>query len=215
MENDHDGQLNLWPSFTDLMTTLFFVMLVLYVLTFARLKMQQIETEKSKEATEQQLKTIKDIQAAVKQLPTRYFEYDSTFKRFTLKQQIQFENKKDVISDADAPTLIGVGRSIASLLDTLKANYKEKDISYMIVIEGMASKLRFPDNYGLSYKRALAVYNLWQQHGIHFDPSVAEVQIAGSGERGIGRFNEDGNGGRDSMNQRILIQIIPKIGKID
>ena len=43
-----------WPSFTDLMTSLFFIMLVLYVLTYLKLTNQQ-------KATEQQLNKIKEI----------------------------------------------------------------------------------------------------------------------------------------------------------
>ena len=63
-----------WASFTDLMISLFFIMLVLYVLTFVRLKIQQ-------KATEAQLNKIKEIQAAVKELPQEYFTYQSEFKR--------------------------------------------------------------------------------------------------------------------------------------
>ena len=68
-----------WPSFTDLMTSLFFIMLVLYVLTYLKLTNQQ-------RATEQQLNKIKEIQAAVKELPQDYFQYDSEYKRFSLVQ---------------------------------------------------------------------------------------------------------------------------------
>jgi N-glycosylase/DNA lyase len=70
-----------WPSFADLMTSLFFIMLVLYVLTYLKLTNQQ-------RATEQQLNKIKEIQAAVKELPQNYFQYDSIYKRFSLVQNI-------------------------------------------------------------------------------------------------------------------------------
>lgn len=52
----------------------------------------------------------------------------------------------------------------------------------------MASNDNFIDNFPLSYKRAWAVQKLWEQHEIMSDPSVCEVQIAGSGTGGIGRF---------------------------
>ena len=74
----------------------------------------------------------------------------------------------------------------------------------------MASKDAYKENYPLSYKRALMVKNLWENQGIEFDQSVCELQIAGSGTGGIGRYDEK----IESKNQRILIQIMPKIGNI-
>ena len=70
------------------MTSLFFIMLVLFVLTIAMMKRQQA-------ATEMQLKKIKEIQAAVKELPEDYFAYDTIYKRFSLKQNIEFELNTD------------------------------------------------------------------------------------------------------------------------
>ena len=64
-------------------------MLVLYVLTYLKLTNQQ-------KATEQQLNKIKEIQAAVKELPKEYFQYDSIYKRFSLVQNVEFEKGKDI-----------------------------------------------------------------------------------------------------------------------
>ncbi|MDX2000893.1 MAG: hypothetical protein SFW35_00545 [Chitinophagales bacterium] len=192
-----------WPSFTDLMTSLFFIMLVLYVLTYIKLTNQQ-------RATELQLNKIKEIQAAVKELPRQYFQYDSIYKRFSLVKNIEFEPRSDVISRNDIQYLLGVGRSIRELITKLKYTYQNQDIKYVIIIEGMASKDNYPDNFPLSYKRALAVLKLWQQRAAMPDQSVCEIQIAGSGTGGIGRFSSY----EEKKNQRILIQIVPKIGEI-
>jgi outer membrane protein OmpA-like peptidoglycan-associated protein len=192
-----------WPSFTDLMTSLFFIMLVLYVLTYLKLTNQQ-------KATEQQLNQIKEIQAAVKELPKQYFQYDSIYKRFSLVQNVEFEAGKDNISFNDERYLIKVGQSIQKLINKLKTKYIHQDIKYVVIIEGMASNDWYIDNYPLSYKRAWAVMKLWQRYGIMPDQSVCEVQVAGSGTGGIGRFPV-----KDEIkNQRILIQIVPKIGEI-
>lgn len=192
-----------WPSFSDLMMSLFFIMLVLYVLTYLKLTNQQ-------RATQEQLNKITEIQAAVKALPDEFFAYDSVYKRFSLVQNIEFERGKDVIQGQDVQYLTRVGRSISNLIDTLKTKYVGQDIKYVVIIEGMASKDNYPDNYTLSYRRALAVQNLWNQQNIRFDQSVCEVQVAGSGIGGIGRFPP----AEETKNQRILIQIVPKIGKI-
>jgi len=192
-----------WPSFTDLMTSLFFIMLVLYVLTYLKLANQQ-------KATEQQLNKIKEIQNAVKELPREYFQYDSIYKRFSLVQNIEFEDGKDIIKEKDIEYLINVGNSIRTLIATLKNKYAEQDIKYVVIIEGMASNDNYSDNFPLSYKRAWAVQKLWQQRGIMPDQSVCEIQVAGSGTGGIGRFSSK----EERKNQRILIQIVPKIGEI-
>jgi len=192
-----------WPSFTDLMTSLFFIMLVLYVLTYLKLTHQQ-------KVTQDQLDKIQEIQTAVTELPREYFAYDEVLKRFSLVENVEFEIGKDIINDNDKEYLTNVGISIRNLINTLKTKYSGQDIRYVVIIEGMASNDSYLDNYPLSYKRALAVLELWQEQNIILDESICEVQIAGSGVGGIGRFLPS----EESRNQRILIQIVPKIGDL-
>lgn len=192
-----------WPSFTDLMTSLFFIMLVLYVLTYLKLTNQQ-------KATEQQLNKIKEIQSAVKELPKEFFVYDSGYKRFSLVRSIEFEPREDIIKGKDIQYLVDVGNSIKTLIQRLKYEYSTQDIKYVVIIEGMASNDNYIDNFPLSYKRAWAVQKLWQQKNIMPDQSICEIQVAGSGTGGIGRYP----GNEERKNQRILIQIVPKIGEI-
>jgi hypothetical protein len=54
-----------WPSFADLMTSLFFIMLVLYVLTYLKLTNERRIIENQKKVTEQQLNKINEIQKAL------------------------------------------------------------------------------------------------------------------------------------------------------
>ena len=191
-----------WASFTDLMISLFFIMLVLYVLTFVRLKIQQ-------KATEEQLNKIREIQVAVKELPQDYFAYQSDYKRFTLKKQIQFASGKSEITGNDKDYLLTVGKSIETLITKLKTKYQNENIKYLIVIEGMASKDSYALNDILSYQRALALSRLWKDNSIKFDEQYCELQIAGSGTGGIGRSKVEAD------NQQFLIQIVPKIGDIE
>jgi flagellar motor protein MotB len=164
-----------WPSFTDLMTSLFFIMLVLYVLTYVKLTVQQRRIEEEKKVTEQQLKKIREIQDAVKELPEQYFAYDTQYKRFSLTQDVRFEKMSDVISQQDETYLVSVGSAINALINTLKTKYAGQDIKYLVVIEGMASMDGYRDNFPLSYKRAWAVLKLWQQYRVVPDQSICEV----------------------------------------
>jgi outer membrane protein OmpA-like peptidoglycan-associated protein len=192
-----------WPSFTDLMTSLFFIMLVLYVLTFIKLKIQQ-------QATEAQLNKIKEIQSAVRELPQKYFTYQPEYKRFSLNEQIQFGVGKSDIREVYTVYLFEVGRSIQNLIVKLKSQYQNENIKYLIVIEGMASNDGYIYNDDLSFQRALSLFKFWKNKGIVFDPNFCELQIAGSGIGGIGRYA----GKEEYKNQRFLIQIVPKIGDI-
>jgi len=193
-----------WASYADLMTSLFFIMLVLFVLTVVLMKKQA-------KATEEELKKIKEIENSVSNLPAEYFEYQPEYKRHSIKQQIQFPSGSSEISSEYSWYLTNVGNSIVGLITRLNQEFKGENIKYMVVIEGMASKDQYPYNFELSYQRALALYRFWLQNNIRFDSNVCEVQIAGSGTGGVGRYIESKD---EYKNQRFLIQIIPKIGKM-
>ena len=190
-----------WTSYTDLMTSLFFVMLTLYVLTVAVLKAQQ-------EATEAELRKIKEIQNATSSLDPTLFLYQPEYKRFVLRRQIQFAAGKSVIPASDEAYLYRVGQSLKTLIKDLGERYQGQDIKYLVVIEGMASLDSYAYNDELSYQRALALHRFWIRNSLRPDPEVCEMVVAGSGIEGVGRDP------LETLNQRILIQIIPKIGTI-
>jgi outer membrane protein OmpA-like peptidoglycan-associated protein len=194
-----------WISYSDLMTSLFFIMMVLFVVTIGYLQYQ-------KNATEKQLEKIQELQTAIQNLPANYFDYQPHYKRFKLNKQIQFNIGSSYIQPKYHNYLIDVGKSINNLIDSLYSNekYRNFDIKYLVVIEGMASKDRYPYNFNLSYQRALALYNLWKSEGIIFEPEKCEVQIAGSGIEGVREFS----GKEEYKNQQFLIHIVPKLGKI-
>lgn len=194
-----------WISYSDLMTSLFFVMLVLFVVTIGYLK-YNLDT------TEEQLKKIQELQTAVQKLPEQYFEYQAEYKRFKLNKQIQFQSGCSDINTSYYDYLIEVGRSISSLLTELKNQdkFEKFDIKYLVVIEGMASRDNFSRNFELSYERALSLYRFWESQGITFNASDCEIQISGSGTEGIREYS----GQDEYKNQQFLIHIIPKMGKI-
>lgn len=213
-----------WPSYSDLMTSLFFLMLVMFVLTIISLRNSILEAERLQRVSEEQLQNVQQLQEAVKQLPDDYFEEDASNKRWILKKTYSPNFKAadfDIRVLNDTTKLIEVGESLMGVIKKLNImkedpRYKDMDITYLVVIEGMASKDSYYDNDALSYKRALSLYYLWKRNGISFEKSQCEVQVSGSGIRGRGRFNEDGSSPDEEVkNQRIIIQIVPKIGKLD
>ena len=219
-----------WVSYSDMMTSLFFIMLLLFVLSSAGMFLQ-------KKASEEQLKRLEEVQTTIEQLDTRYFEEDSINKRWNLRQEFtpKFNTSKYDIKDVNLQThaplndtiqLIKVGNSLLKVVENLnklklQPTYKDMNLSFLVVIEGMASKDNYFDNDDLSYRRALSLYYLWRENGVSFEDSDCEVQVSGSGVRGIGRIVPPPTASPkeaydiERQNQRIVIQIVPKIGHLD
>lgn len=191
-----------WTSYSDLMTSLFFIMLVLFVLVIVLL-------HKRMEATERELIEIKLVQKSTKDLSKQYFEYNPFYKKYVLKVHCFFEELHYEIGELPTGTRI----QLAAAGDEIqKFLLKHKDNKYLLIIEGQASRnsMRWTDrNYDLSFERAYSLMKYWKDDcGINFGNNC-EVQIAGSGD---GRYNietmRDQN--IEANNQRFLIHIIPK-----
>lgn len=191
-----------WTSYSDLMTSLFFVMLVLFILVIVLL-------HKRMEATEAQLQEIKKVEESTKDLSKDYFKYRPDYKKYVLNIQVRFPAGKSDLNDiaaedkeAQLSKLAKAGEEIQNFLK------KHNENQYVLIIEGQASKDNYSFNYELSYQRALALMRYWiEDKGIKFDKNC-EILISGSGD---GRL--DTHSMRESVerdNQRFLIHILPK-----
>lgn len=213
-----------WTSYSDLMTSLFFVMLVLFVLANAMLKnkvdeveeqnvaieKQKVIAEKQKEATEKELAKIREIEASIKAIDHKYFEYNPLHKKHILKINVQFTKGSSDIEDippAQRQELVAAGRAIAEFLRN-----SPDGVKYLLIIEGQASNDDYPYNDQLSFERALVLKRLWKGSGLSFSDKC-EVIVAGSGKDGVLRAQPDNES--NEKNQRFLIHIIPKPGVIE
>ena len=95
----HKQESYFWTSYSDLMTSLFFVMLVLFVLASAMLKNKIDEAERRKEATERELAKIREIEESIEAIDPNFFEYNSKHKKHILKINVQFQKGSSNISD--------------------------------------------------------------------------------------------------------------------
>ncbi len=208
-----------WTSYSDLMTSLFFIMLTLFVLVIVLL-------HKRMEATEKQLEEIKKVEASTKELGrTKYYAYRPEYKKFVLNVRCYFDELKSGLADLQTNTqdLRNAGMEIEQFLARNKNN------KYLLIIEGQASR-NSPQwterNYRLSFQRALTLMKFWKDIcRIDFGANC-EIQIAGSGD---GRYNFGYTGGeyterfkeldatlmrergdKEKDNQRFIIHVIPK-----
>lgn len=219
METDHDF---FWPGFADLMTGLFAVMLVLFVLSFKLFKDRELRLKEY--ATQYQ--NIAELEMALQRLDnSEYFEYQAQNRRYELKVPVYFDQWESEIKPQYRENLVKAGKQLQGLLQEAdrQSIENEQDVKYIVIVEGMAA--RDPSNtarnrdprfiqetYLLSYRRALALVNLWKEYGISFEKDKFEIIISGSGIYGAGRYARKRDEG---MNKRFLIQILPKTGQLE
>ncbi|MDR0603774.1 MAG: hypothetical protein LBG80_05665 [Bacteroidales bacterium] len=212
-----------WTSYSDLMTSLFFVMLVLFILVIVLLHNKMREIEKEREASQEQLDKIREIEASVKNIDSTYFVYDSTYKRHTLRDiHVSFHSESADITDiplGDRRRLLDVGKSILTFVND--AVSKNPNVKYLLIIEGQSSISNYnnPDecrnNDVLSYRRALSLIRYWNDNNKIFNPDICEVIISGSGTSSPFKEPEYLPSGKvNYANQRFVIHIIPKPGTI-
>ena len=211
-----------WTSYSDLMTSLFFAMLVLFVVivvAMGTVNKQLKEALNRAEVTIEQQNQVLKLQEQFQTLASSTsLDYDEDKRMFYAKDFVGieiFQPNQDVIKQEFLEKVDQVGKDIKNILDSL--NQSSNNFKYQLVIEGTAAipyrelctGTFNPDNiemYLLSYRRALALYQRWKH--LNLRKSNTEIIIAGSGFNGINRDlkNEDNN-------KRFVIQIIPKIDK--
>jgi len=233
MKHKRDGGF-FWASFSDLMTSLFFIVLVLYILTYILLKRKEKELQITVDDLKHKLEVFELVEQNLKPLKENktLFRYEEKYKRFVLGFDVNFEVGEYAIEpgklqdySVTARKIDEVGTQLRITIDNLLSKKKRSpgmaNVSYLVIVSGYASHLALGnevDDYELSYKRAYSLWKYWYSSGINFEGNqykdLIDLQIAGNGWGGIGRFERDPENGMQSerKNQRFIIQIIPKIG---
>jgi outer membrane protein OmpA-like peptidoglycan-associated protein len=168
-------------------------------------------------ATQAHIDKINEINDATKNLSSDYFVYDHLNKKHKLRFNVMFERDDDNIDNiqfSERDKLLSVGKELQIFINT--AASKTPDVQYLLVVEGQASRdeeYKMDYNYDLSYRRAKNLKKYWDANDIKFDTGNCEVLISGSGDgrlTGTGLMRET----EEVANQRFLIHILPKPGKI-
>ena len=216
-----------WTSYSDLMTSLFFIMLVLFVLSLVIVKQSARKANENmrhlldsvsysldsvKVSYEQLNRILKIDEQFLPLQESGLFKYYPETRKFVAKDLIGqeiFKPNSVIIKSEYIETTLMIGRELERTLKELSQN---KGFKYLLVIEGNMANT-YDHRYGIdaeisyvdSYKRALAVYDLWRNHGISLRKYGVEVLICGSGMNGLDRDPIEDN------NKRFTNQIIPKV----
>lgn len=214
-----------WPSYVDIMTTLFAVMLILFAVSYARFKLKEGELEMLVD----EYKDIVNVYSTVDSIDeSGFYAYDSLYLKHTLTVSIAYQDKEYDISskllydltdkvkaDQKRDSIAMAGKLVQNTIMHLE-NSKDigKNIKFLVVIEGQSSKIPFNDNdwqnnETLSFLRAKFLKKFWTdpiekggcglfRHASENDiNSKCEIIVAGSGEGGVPRYYF--RGGKNSV----------------
>lgn len=239
-----DGKNNgsFWPSYVDIMTTLFAITLILFAVSFSRFKIK----EQQLQLLVNEYEDIINVYSTVSSIDeTKYFGYNEQYLKHLFTVDVEYQQKEyridrlklDQVDKAAADnkrdSIIHAGRIVKETIEKLENSDSNKNnIKFLVVIEGQSSRVRYAiddyhNNYTLSYLRAQFLNEFWKENGIDLASiPKCELIISGSGEDGVPRVippvaNPNTPDemrswiAEESKNQRFLIHIVPVIGNID
>ncbi len=180
-----------WVGFADLMTSLFFIMLVLYVVSFTLFKLNLNELESANETLDalildleesknllvvqaEKAKIIEDVEKNLEPLiqNSSLFRYEEEFKRFTLSFDVTFKlgktkiDSKSLNNPQETISKISVvGKELENTINVLiskkESNPSMENVSYLLIIAGYSSEL-INENQFEEYERSYKrAYYLW------------------------------------------------------
>lgn len=206
-----------WASYADLMTSLFFVMLTLFLVVIVALNNARLDAIERTAELQAKIDKADEINNATRELDTKhaeYFKYFPEYKKHKLGVTVNFPINSASMSYIPTTTkndLIKTGKILQDFIS--KTTSSNPHIQYLLIIEGQSSRDNSMYNYELSYQRALSLKKFWEENKICFNDKNCEVLICGSGDgrlSGTGLMREK----EEVLNQRFLIHILPKPGKI-
>jgi hypothetical protein len=206
---DSNKQGSFWPSYVDIMTTLFAITLVLFAVSFSRFKVK----EKQLQLLVDEYENIVNVYSTVNEIDeSRLFGYDSVYVKHLMTIDIQYQPKEyqmDKLSqdlynpesaDKIRKDIKAAGDTILSKITKLENSIPDRlkrNIKFLVVIEGQSSKVAFNEsvwknNHTLSYLRAQYLNEFWKSNGIDLGSLPrCELIISGSGEGGKPRIEVD------------------------
>jgi outer membrane protein OmpA-like peptidoglycan-associated protein len=205
-----------WTSYSDLMSSLFFTLLVLFVVAIIAMGLALKKANDLQIATQNEINKIRNIENSIQNINKTWFEYNEQYKKHILKIDVSFPRGKADITHIPLEKredLYNAGLAIDKFLKKAATEYGES-VKYLLIIEGQASNDGFAGNFDLSYQRALSLYKyLEENRNLDLKRDNCEVLICGSGTQGTMRSYPDN--AWNANNQRFLIHILPKPGIIE
>lgn len=208
MDSKNNG--SFWPSYVDIMTTLFAITLVLFAVSFSRFKIKENQLQSLVDEYDDIItvySTVSEIDAS------EYFDYNKQYLKHLFTIDVEYDTKQYKMdrllldkedkakADLKRDSVVAAGKMIKETIEKIErlenADSLKNNIKFLVVIEGQSSRVRFDDgdwmnNYTLSYLRAQFLDKFWKENGIDLSSIPrCELIISGSGEQGVPRVVPD------------------------
>lgn len=240
---DNGEEHNFWQNYTDLMSGFLIVFIIASIIAYKQYKEKEslmstlIEmaggsktgelTDLDRERLEKLVSNaelyekVRAFDKAQESLNSKYFHFDSIYRRFECKLDIQFVSDSSTIDPKYLDILVKAGKEF---VDILRQFPSTDNVGFKVVIEGRAAKridlkptwrnIQYADT--LSYRRARGLYYLWNKNGIiaNIEKQGGEVFVSGSGYYGKGRHTKQTDPTShdpEGLNKRFIIEVIPFI----
>ena len=208
MDGNNNG--SFCPSYVDIMTRMFAIMLVLFAVSFSKFKIKENQLQ----ALVDEYDDIITVYSTVSEIDaSEYFDYNKQYLKHLFTIDVEYDTKQYKMdrllldkedkakADLKRDSVVAAGKMIKETIEKIErlenADSLKNNIKFLVVIEGQSSRVRFDDgdwmnNYTLSYLRAQFLDKFWKENGIDLSSIPrCELIISGSGEQGVPRVVPD------------------------
>jgi len=190
MKSDNRDELNYWPSFADIFSSLFFIFFILFSIFYFNY---------SKKAEADQ-KDIDDFKSMVESLRLKFNQENN---EIILPADLLFEFNKSELKEIYLPTIYNLREELKNYMKT-----SDRAKRYCIIIEGHTDTVGEEDyNYKLSLARSLSLIKEFKKDDFFKNPEIDLIPAA-FGESKLAVPTSDNT--FKAENRRVVIRIVPK-----
>ena len=190
MKSDNRDELNYWPSFADIFSSLFFIFFILFSIFYFNYS-KRVEADQ---------KDIDDFKSMFKSLD---LELNQENNEIIIPADILFEFDKSELIRAN---LDKIWRFREELKNYMQVGDRKK--RYCIIIEGHTDTVGDKNyNYKLSLDRSLSLIKEFKEDDFFRDPDIDLIPAA-FGESKLAEPTPDNTFNEE--NRRVVIRIVPK-----
>ena len=189
MKSDNRDELNYWPSFADIFSSLFFIFFILFSIFYFNYS-KKVEADQ---------KDIEDFKEMVKSCKLKLNKNNEII----IKADILFDFDKSELKSENLPTIWKWRKEIKKYM-----NVGDRKKKYCIIIEGHTDTVGEEDyNYKLSLARSLSLIEEFKKEPF-FSNSDIDLIPAAFGESKLAELTPDNTFNEE--NRRVVIRIVPK-----
>ena len=190
MKSDNRDELNYWPSFADIFSSLFFIFFILFSIFYFNYS-KRVEADQ---------KDIDDFKEMVHSLG---LEFNKDSNEIIIPADILFDFDKSELKSENLPTIWKWRKEIKKYM-----NVGDRKKKYCIIIEGHTDTVGEEDyNYNLSLARSLSLIQEFKKDPFFRDRDIDLIPAA-FGESKLAELTPDNTFNEE--NRRVVIRIVPK-----